>query len=173
MDLQYLIYEYHLDYRITRQGSIWADSYFLFNMGNILFYGTWKQREKMMFRVRAEKIDRNSWNQRIFLLVVGLIGLSLPLIKSLNGQNLIRIGGFEKSFEAYSSQAGRNLILFFVIPFLISAVIMVIKKVFPTRIFNNLVINYGVFGFVHLCFKSISPRIKRRNPDNLEKYYEL
>lgn len=108
---------------------IWLISY---------FYGTWKQHEKMA--IKSEKMDRNYWNQRIFLLVVGLIGLFLPMVKSLFGKNITGSGGFEKSFEEYSSQAVLNLILFFLFPFLISSVIMVVKRQFPTRIFNNLVI---------------------------------
>lgn len=110
---------------------IWLISY---------FYGTWKQREKMVISGGGEKMDRNYWNQRIFLLVVGLIGLFLPIVKSLFGRNITGSGGFEKSFEEYSSQAVLNLILFFLFPFLISSVIMVVKRQFPTRIFNNLVI---------------------------------
>lgn len=111
--------------------SIWVISY---------FYGTWKQREKMVPGAETKKVDHNYWNQRIFLLVVGLIGLFLPVIKNLFEKNITGSEGFEKLFEAYSGQAVRNLILFFLFPFLISAVIMAVKKKFPTRVFNNLVI---------------------------------
>jgi hypothetical protein len=104
------------------------------------FYGSWKRSQNIALKDETNKRDSNYWNQRIFLLVVGLIALLLPVIRGLVGQNTIGSGGFEKSFEAYSGQAVRNLIVFFLFPFLISGIITVIKKQFPTRIFNNLVI---------------------------------
>lgn len=111
--------------------SIWAVSY---------FYGSWKRNQNIALEGRTKKIDSSYWNQRMFLLIVCLIGLFLPVIKSLSGKNITGSGGFEKSFEEYSSQAVLNLILFLLLSYLISAVIMLIKKEFPTRIFNNLVL---------------------------------
>jgi hypothetical protein len=117
------------------------------------FYGTWKRSQNIALNYGNDKKDSNYWNQRIFLLIVGLIALLLPLIRGLIGQNTIRSGGFEKSFEAFSSEAVRNLILFFLPPYLISAGIMFIKKQFPTRVFNNLVIIMVVLA-MYMSFQS-------------------
>lgn len=143
---------------------IWAASY---------FYGSWKQRENIVLTGRTDKIGCNDWNQKIFRLIVGLIGLFLPMIKGLFRQNTAGSGGFEKSFEEYSSQVALNLILFLLLPFIISAIIMAIRKEFPTRIFNNLVIVMVVLVLFVFTLNTFQHWRKRTNTDNRHKICKL
>ncbi len=127
------------------------------------FYYSWKRHKKIAQEGETKLNDINYWKPRIIVLIAVLTGLFLPLIRTLIEQNRIGIirGGdyLNDSFDVYSSQAFLNLILFFLIPFLISAIIMVFKKEFPIRVFNKLVMIIMVFVSFMTIITSFHHRI--------------
>jgi hypothetical protein len=118
----------------------------IFITGN--FYYSWKRKKKISKESGSEGIDIKYWKPRIISSIAILIGLFLPVIRTLIAENRIGVikGNYKGSvFDAYSGQVFLNLILFFLFPFLVSVIAMIIKKEFPTRVFNNLVIIFVVF----------------------------
>ena len=107
------------------------------------------------------KIAITYWKRRIISLIAVLIGLFLPVIRTLIAENRIGVirGNYKGTvFDAYSGQVFLNLILFFLFPFLVSVIVMFIKKEFPTRVFNNLVIIFVVFVSFMFILNSFNHR---------------
>jgi len=118
----------------------------IFITGN--FYYSWKRRRKISIESGSDRIDKTYWKHRIVLLIAVLIGLFLPGIKTLIAENrfgIIRGNHMGTVFDAYSGQVFLMLILFFLIPFLISMIVMIFKKEFPIGVFNILVSIFVVF----------------------------
>lgn len=105
------------------------------------FYYSWKRRKRISIESGNGKIAVTYWKHRIILLIAVLIGLFLPGIRTLIAENRIGVirGNYKgTAFDAYSGQVFLMLILFFLIPFIISMIVMIFKKEFPIGVFNVL-----------------------------------